>query len=123
MNAAKDRRILQLTELNELSLFSYKNAKLFQEKKKRWHDKHIQKKKFEIGQQVLLFNSRLKLFSEKLKSKWSRLFTIVQVLPYRVVSVKSKDAAAFKINGHRFKQYWGGDIVQNTSPIILVNAT
>ena len=49
---------------------------------KSWHDKHIVRKDFEPGQQVLLFNSRLKLFPGKLKSKWSGFFIVVQVFPY-----------------------------------------
>ncbi|XP_062093825.1 uncharacterized protein LOC133799849 [Humulus lupulus] len=51
------KRMLQLNELEEMRLFSYENAKLYKEKTKRWHDKHIQKKVFEEGQRVLLFNS------------------------------------------------------------------
>ena len=49
---------------------------------KAWHDKHIIRKEFELGQQVPLFNSRLKLFPGKLKSKWSSPFTVVQVFPF-----------------------------------------
>ena len=55
---------------------------------KDWHDKHIVRKEFKLGQQVLLFNSRLKIFPSKLKSKWSIPFTVVQVLPYGGVEVK-----------------------------------
>jgi len=45
------------------------------------------KKDFQPGQHVLLFNSRLKLFPRKLKSKWSGPFTIKKVHPYGTVEL------------------------------------
>ncbi|XP_075079179.1 uncharacterized protein LOC142164699 [Nicotiana tabacum] len=59
---AGEKRLLQLDELEEFRLHAYENAKLYKEKTKRWHDKHIQHREFKPGQEVLLFNSRLKLF-------------------------------------------------------------
>nr|GEX12922.1 reverse transcriptase domain-containing protein [Tanacetum cinerariifolium] len=41
----------------------------------------------EIGDRVLLFNSRLKIFSGKLKSRWSGPFTISHVFPYGTVEL------------------------------------
>ena len=71
------KRMLQLSELYEFFNEAYENARIYKEKMKAWHDKHIVRKEFEPGQQVLLFNSRLKLFPSKLKSKWSGPFTVV----------------------------------------------
>ncbi|XP_062086150.1 uncharacterized protein LOC133792257 [Humulus lupulus] len=71
LHAAGEARKLQLNELEEMRLFSYENSKLYKEKTKRWHDKKIQSRIFEKGLQVFLFNSRLKLFPGKLKSRWS----------------------------------------------------
>ena len=65
---AREKRMLQLSELDEFRNEAYKNARIYKEKTKAWHDKHIMRKEFEAGQRVLLFNSRLKLFPEKLKS-------------------------------------------------------
>ena len=73
---ASEKRMLQLSELEEFHNEAYKNAKIYKEKTKAWHDKHIARKEFEPGQWVLLFNSRLKLFPGKLKSRWSRPFTV-----------------------------------------------
>ena len=56
---AGERRRLELSELEELRLHSYENIKIYKEKLKFWHDKHITPKNFEVGQKVLLFNSRL----------------------------------------------------------------
>ena len=65
---AGEKRLLQLSELDEFRNEAYENAHIYKEKTKAWHDKHITRKEFEVVQQVLLFNSRLKLFQGKLKS-------------------------------------------------------
>ena len=62
-------RLLDLNELDELRISSYENARIYKERTKKWHDSKLNSKHFEVGQLVLLFNSILKLFSEKLKSK------------------------------------------------------
>ena len=53
-------RKLQLQELDELRLDAYESSRLYKEKTKAFHDKHILRKEFSVGQKVLLFNSRLK---------------------------------------------------------------
>ena len=82
-----EKQMLQPSELDEFHNEAYENAPIYKEKMKAWHDKHIIRKEFEPGQQVLLFNSRLKLFPSKLKSKKSGLFTVVQVFPYGGVEI------------------------------------
>lgn len=52
--ACGEKMMLQLNELDELTLNAYENAKLYKEKTKRWHDKHILIKNFEPGHRVLL---------------------------------------------------------------------
>ena len=64
-----EKRILQLSELKEFQNEFYENARIYKEKTKAWYDKHIVRKEFELSQRVLLFNSRLKLFPRKLKSR------------------------------------------------------
>ena len=59
---AEEKRMLQLSELDEFCNEAYENARIYKEKKKYRHEKHIVRKEFEPGHQVLLFNSRLKLF-------------------------------------------------------------
>ncbi|MDD0213352.1 hypothetical protein PSY81_23385, partial [Shigella flexneri] len=71
LEAAGQKRLLQLSELDELRMDAYDSAKIYKEKTKLWHDKHISRRDFYVGQQVLLFNSRLRLFPGKLKSRWS----------------------------------------------------
>lgn len=66
---AGESRILQLHELEEFRNQDYENAKLYKEKTKKLHDQKIQRKEFMKGQLILLFNSRLKLFPGKFKSR------------------------------------------------------
>ncbi|KAK8596893.1 hypothetical protein V6N12_065372 [Hibiscus sabdariffa] len=59
---------------------------------KRWHDRHILPQHFAEGQQVLLYNSRLRLFPGNLKSRWSGPFTIHKVYPHGAVDLKAPNS-------------------------------
>nr|GEV78934.1 reverse transcriptase domain-containing protein [Tanacetum cinerariifolium] len=63
-----DHRKIQLNELNELRDQAYENSLIYKEKTKRIHDFKIKNRVFNVGDRVLLFNSRLKSFSGKLKT-------------------------------------------------------
>nr|GEY01224.1 reverse transcriptase domain-containing protein [Tanacetum cinerariifolium] len=105
-----DHRKVQLNELNELRDQAYENSLIYKEKTKRLHDSKIKDHVFNVGDRVLLFNSRLKIFSGKLKTHWSGPFTITQVFPYGTVELSQTDGPNFKVNGHRLKHYFGEDI-------------
>ena len=79
---AVEQMKLQLCELDELRLFSYENARIYKERTKHWRDKHIQHRKLSPGQLVLLHNTRLRLFPEKLKSRWSGPFKLLRIYPH-----------------------------------------
>ncbi|GJY84988.1 reverse transcriptase domain-containing protein [Tanacetum coccineum] len=68
LKTAGDHRKLQLNELSELRDQAYENSLIYKEKTKKLHDSKIKNRIFNVGDQVLLFNSRLKIFSGKLKS-------------------------------------------------------
>ncbi|GJS40967.1 reverse transcriptase domain-containing protein [Tanacetum coccineum] len=70
-----DHQKVQLNELNELHDHAYENSLIYKEKTKRIHDSKIKNRVFNVGDRVLLFNSRLKIFSGKLKTRWSGPFT------------------------------------------------
>ncbi|GJZ80997.1 reverse transcriptase domain-containing protein [Tanacetum coccineum] len=116
LKTAGDHRKLQLNELNELRDQAYENSLIYKEKTKKLHDSKIKNRIFNVGDQVLLFNSRLKIFSEKLKTRWSGPFTIAQVFPYGTVELSQPDGPNFKVNGHRVKHYFGGDIPPKVVP-------
>nr|GFB38429.1 reverse transcriptase domain-containing protein [Tanacetum cinerariifolium] len=85
LKTAGDHRKVQINELNELCDQAYENSLIYKEKSKRLHDSKIKNRVFNIGDRVLLFNSRLNIFSGKLKSHWSGPFTISHVFPYGTV--------------------------------------
>nr|GFA30717.1 reverse transcriptase domain-containing protein [Tanacetum cinerariifolium] len=64
-----DHEKLQLNELNELRDQAYENSLIFKERTKKLHDSKIKNRIFNVGDQVLLFNSLLKIFSGKLKTR------------------------------------------------------
>ncbi|GKF07667.1 hypothetical protein Tco_0041891 [Tanacetum coccineum] len=92
------------------------NSLIYKEKTKRIHDSKIKNRVFNNGDRVLLFNSRLKIFSGKLKTRWSGPFTITQVFPYGTVELSQNSGPNFKVNGHRLKHYFGGDVPQLVVP-------
>ncbi|XP_015948981.1 uncharacterized protein LOC107473903 [Arachis duranensis] len=107
--AAGEKRLLQLNELEEFRLEAYDNAKIYKERAKRWHDKRISQRTFEPGQKVLLFNSRLKIFPGKLRSRRTGPYTITKVSPHGYVELLDEASKqTFSANGHRVKHYFGG---------------
>ena len=88
--AAKEERLLQLNELEELRNEAYDNARIYKDKtKKKWHAQRILRREFKAGDLVLLFNSRLRLFPGKLKSKWSGPFTMVSSTQFGALTLKT----------------------------------
>ena len=99
-----------MNELEELRNEAYDNAKIYKEKTKRWHDQKILRREFKAGEQVLLYNSRLKLFPRKLKSSFSCPYTVVTSTPFGAVTLKTESRSEFKVNSQRLKHYLGGSI-------------
>nr|GEX94048.1 reverse transcriptase domain-containing protein [Tanacetum cinerariifolium] len=87
LKTAGDHRKLQLNELNKLCDQAYENSLIYKERTKKLDDSKIKNRIFNVGDQVLLFNSRLKISSGKLKTRWSGPFTIAQVFPYGTVEL------------------------------------
>ncbi|GJW43690.1 reverse transcriptase domain-containing protein [Tanacetum coccineum] len=116
IKTAGDHRKVQLNELNELRDHAYENSLIYKEKTKRIHDSKIKNRVFNVSDRVLLFNSRLKIFSGKLKTRWSGPFTVTQVFPYGTIELSQNSRPNFKVNGHRLKHYFGGDVPQLVVP-------
>ena len=60
-----------------------------------------------VGDLVLLFNSRLHLFSGKLKSKWTGPYLVIQLFLHGAVELETKEGVRFKVNGQHIKIYFG----------------
>ncbi|KAL7590374.1 hypothetical protein Lser_V15G40865 [Lactuca serriola] len=105
----KNNRLMQMNALEELRNDAYTSSLIYKEKIKSWHDMRIKgNKEFHEGQKVLLFNSRLKLFPGKVKSRWDGPFLVKKVFPHGAIELLSKDGTPFKVNGHRVKRYEEG---------------
>nr|GMD28169.1 uncharacterized protein LOC105953567 [Ipomoea batatas] len=98
-NLSREKRLMSLNELKEFRMDAYENAKIYKERTKYFHDKRILRRSFESGDQVLLYNSRLKLFPGKLKSRWLGPFTVVEQSPSGAVTIFDTTGDPFVVNG------------------------
>jgi len=121
-NACGEKRKLQLLELEEMRLNAYESSKIYKQKMKVYHNKKLQREEFQPGQQVLLFNSRLRLFPGKYKSKWPGPFIIKEVRPHGVSELVDPKEENFEkkwiVNGQRLKVYNGGQLERLT---VIIN--
>ncbi|CAH9138432.1 unnamed protein product [Cuscuta epithymum] len=119
LDAAGKERFYQLNELEEWRAQAFHNSKLYKERTKLYHDQHIKARDFNAGDKVLLFNSRLKLFPGKLKSRWSGPFKVIKAYPYGTVEIEDANGGPFKVNGHQLKLYHGGPIEKSKEILYL----
>ena len=95
---------MQIFELEELRNESYENTKITKSRVRVFHDKFIMRKTFISGQKVLLYNSRLHLFPEKLKSRWTGPFIVKTVFSHGAVEISdTKNRNDFKVNDQCLK--------------------
>ncbi|XP_010419011.1 PREDICTED: uncharacterized protein LOC104704662 [Camelina sativa] len=116
---AHEKRLVQLNELEEIRLDAYESSKIYKERTKAFHDKRILPRVFKEGDLVLLFNSRLRLFPGKLKSRWSGPFKIKEVRPYGAFVLLNKSGKEFVVNGQRLKPYFANDFIEEGTTVSL----
>jgi len=97
--------MLQLNELEEICLDAYDSSRLYKKQTKQWHDKFINRCEFQEGDSVFLFNSHLKFFPRKLRSRWSGPFKVFKVYPYGAIEIGNETTGSFKVNRSRFKHH------------------
>lgn len=102
--------MFDMNEMDEFRLQAYESVDLYKERAKRIHDAAVKPRHFHEGQLVLLYNSRLKLFQDKLKSRWWGPYVVHKVYPYGAVDIRNpKNDNLWKVNGQRLKAYVGGE--------------
>jgi len=80
----------------------------------------ILRKEFSIGQKVLLFQSWLRLFPGKLRSRWVGPFIVTNIFPHGAIEIQSlQTSKIFKVNGHRLKPYHDEFRVENVAEVLL----
>ncbi|GJZ06745.1 reverse transcriptase domain-containing protein [Tanacetum coccineum] len=80
LDAAGKHRFCQYNQLDEFWTDAYEHSLAYKERTKRWHDSKIMDKEFQEGEEVLVFNSRLKLFPGKLRTRWYGPYTGIKSL-------------------------------------------
>ncbi|XP_075499282.1 uncharacterized protein LOC142537670 [Primulina tabacum] len=88
----------QLLALEEFRNLAYDLALSYKEKTKKTHDKRIIEREFKEADNVLLYNSRLRLFLGKLKLRWSGPFVIAKVYQSGAVELKDGKDGTFTVN-------------------------
>ena len=120
LTKAGKSRFLEIHELEELRDQAYGNSLIYKERTKRLHDKRLKSlKEFPRGSQVLLYNSRLRLFPGKLKSRWTGPYIVTETFPYGTVELENSAGIRFKVNGHRLKSYSEGPIDEEMEVLYL----
>ncbi|GJW44528.1 ribonuclease H-like domain-containing protein [Tanacetum coccineum] len=119
LTLASKSHLMQLNELAELRDGAYENTRIYKERTKKWHDSRLRgDKDFKVGDKVLLYNSRLKMYPGKLKSKWSGPNIFKRVYPNGAIEIIDRDGFNFKVNGQRLKKYYEGDIDKEDDEVI-----
>ncbi|GKB63281.1 hypothetical protein Tco_0919467, partial [Tanacetum coccineum] len=98
--------LVSTNELDELRLDAYESSISYKERTKKWHDKRIKTPtEYEKGDKVLLFNSRLRLFLGKLKSRWYGPFTGSRDMKGGAMELCDEEENEFIVNKQRVKPY------------------
>ncbi|XP_042046613.1 uncharacterized protein LOC121792653 [Salvia splendens] len=120
-DAAAEKRMCDMNEMDEFRLHAYESVDLYKERAKRVHDAAIKPRQFHEGQLVLLYNSRLRLFPGKLKSRWWGPYVVHKVYPYGAVDVRDqKNGSIWKVNGQRLKAYVGVESGTETEEVVTL---
>lgn len=83
--------------------------------------RELLKKEFNIGDPILLFNSRLQLFPGKLRTRWIGPYEVTKVLNCGAVEIWNHSCSPFVVNGQRLKHYHRGSIPTYYSGHTLVD--
>ncbi|KAF5445347.1 hypothetical protein F2P56_034401 [Juglans regia] len=120
MDESGEHMKFQLQELEEIRNDAYESARIYKEKMNAFHDKMISRKEFKIGQKVILYHSRLRLFLGKLRSRWIGLFVVTNIFPHGPVEIQNLATfKVFKVNGYRLKTFYEGFQVKNVAKLDL----
>lgn len=73
---------------------------------KIWHNRHIPCCIFRSFDKVLLNDSQLNLFLEKLNSRWTKLFIVKTIYPHDIIDIENpKNGHMFKVNENHLNHY------------------
>jgi len=108
LTKAGSQRKFQLNELEERRNDAYDCARMYKARMKKVHDQNILRSSDldGPGQKVLLYNSRLHLFSGKLRPRWTGPFIVRSVFSCGAIEIEDpNNGSTFKVNGQRLKPF------------------
>ena len=102
-----EARLAQLFSLEEDRFIAGFHQKVQKAREKAWHDRHIKSKTFQIGDLVLLYDSKFIKFPGKFKMHQLGPYQIQQVIEGGAVQLSKLDGELLPtwINGSRLKLY------------------
>ena len=102
-----EERLAQLLALEEDRFIVGFHQKVQKAQENAWHDRHIRSKNFQIGDLVLLYDSKFIKFPGKFKTHWLGPYQIQQVTEGGVVQLNQLNGVLLPtwINGSRLKLY------------------
>ena len=102
-------RMMVLNEMDEIRLLAFQTREAIQKHRKEWYDHHSrdEKKAFQQGDLVLLYDSRYRKHLGKLKMHWMGPYRVVQVFNNGFVQLANLQGELLptRVNGARLKQY------------------
>ncbi|XP_022872664.1 uncharacterized protein LOC111391645 [Olea europaea var. sylvestris] len=107
LQAAGEKRCLQINEMDEFRNEAYENPRIYKERTKAWHDKHISKKEFLPGQQ-----ESSNLYGQAHSQ-------LLKFFPHRAVKITHDEKGTFKVNGQRLKPYLSGEFDNKKTTFLL----
>ncbi|KAL1565659.1 hypothetical protein AAHA92_07845 [Salvia divinorum] len=116
--AGEERRLF-LNEMDEFRMEAYNSSSTYKERMKAYHDRMISPRELTLGDVVLLHNSRLSLFPEKLKSKWTGPYMIKKIYDSGTIELLAPNGTLFQANGYRAKKFYSSDkvIIEEEIPL------
>ena len=95
----------QLNELVEIRQEAVQRTGMVQQQRVKWHDKYIKENRFQVGDWVLLFDSKFKDFQGKFQTHWLGPYEIEKVFSNGAVRIRTIDESKthLLVNGHRLK--------------------
>ncbi|GJU19498.1 reverse transcriptase domain-containing protein [Tanacetum coccineum] len=116
---ARESRLMQLNELATLRDGAYENTRIYKERTKKWHDSRLRgDKDFKVGDKVLLYNSCLKMYPGKLKSKWSSSNIVKTVYQDGAIEITDETGLVSRSNENKMKKYYRGNIGKEDDEVL-----
>ena len=101
------KRLAQITKLEEDRFIAGFQQQIQKAREKAWHDRHIEKKQFQIGDLVLLYDSKFMKFPGKFKTHWKGPYIVQEVTDGGAVQLAKLNGEILtsRVNGSSLKKY------------------